>query len=178
MKVKIGEICELINGDRGKNYPSQADIVGNGDVPFVNAGHLNGRTIDFTEMNYISKDKYDRLSSGKFRQNDILYCLRGSLGKKAVVKGDVNGAIASSLVIIRPDLQKVDVDYLFEALNSPTIIDQQKKANNGSSQPNLSAASVRSYELELPEIETQRTIADHISRINRIIDARKEELNQ
>ena len=57
MKVKLGDIAILINGDRGKNYPSQADIVPDGDVPFVNAGHLNGRNIDFSEMNYISKEK-------------------------------------------------------------------------------------------------------------------------
>ena len=40
MKVKIGDIAQLINGDRGKNYPSQDDITGEGDIPFVNAGHL------------------------------------------------------------------------------------------------------------------------------------------
>ena len=51
--MKLGEIAVLINGDRGKNYPSQADIVPVGEVPFVNAGHLNGRSICFTNMNYI-----------------------------------------------------------------------------------------------------------------------------
>ena len=127
MKMKLGDICELINGDRGKNYPSQADIVNYGDVPFVNAGHLNGRTIDFTDMNYISTEKFEKLSSGKFQQNDILYCLRGSLGKKAVVRDDVYGAIASSLVIIRPNKEMIDVNYLLAALDSPSILDQQKK---------------------------------------------------
>lgn len=81
-KVKLGDVAVLINGDRGKNYPSQADITEDGEVPFVNAGHLNGRNIDFDEMNYISQDKHDKLSSGKFQMGDILYCLRGSLGKK------------------------------------------------------------------------------------------------
>ena len=102
-KVRLGDIVKLINGDRGKNYPSQADITEDGEIPFVNAGHLNGRNIDFGDMNYISKEKYDMLSSGKFQRGDILYCLRGSLGKKAIISDDVCGAIASSLVIIRPD---------------------------------------------------------------------------
>ena len=62
--VKLGDTATLINGDREKNYPSQPDITDDGDIPFVNAGHLNGRSIDFEEMNYISQDKYDRLSSG------------------------------------------------------------------------------------------------------------------
>ena len=177
-KVKLGEVALLINGDRGKNYPSQADIVDDGDIPFVNAGHLNGRSICFDDMNYISHEKYDKLSSGKFEKNDILYCLRGSLGKKGLIYEDVVGAIASSLVIIRPDKEKIDSDYLMLALDSPSIKEQLVKANNGSSQPNLSAASVRDYYIELPSLEVQGKITERINKVVQIIDKRKQELEQ
>ena len=49
-KVKLGDIAVLINGDRGKNYPSQKEIITSGGIPFVNAGHLNGRAIEFEAM--------------------------------------------------------------------------------------------------------------------------------
>ena len=39
-KVKLGDIAVLINGDRGKNYPSQKEIITSGGIPFVNAGHM------------------------------------------------------------------------------------------------------------------------------------------
>ena len=175
-KVKLGDVSILINGDRGKNYPSQADITENGAIPFVNAGHLNGRNIDFDEMNYISQDKYDKLSSGKFQKGDILYCLRGSLGKKAIVNNDVNGAIASSLVIIRPDKDRVSGEYLMLALDSPAIKEQLVKANNGSSQPNLSAASVREYEIELPELSSQSKVVEKLAKVRNVIDRRQQEL--
>ena len=51
MKVKLDNIAQLINGDRGKNYPSQNDISSSGDIPFVNAGHLQDGDICFDEMN-------------------------------------------------------------------------------------------------------------------------------
>ena len=175
-KVKLGDVSKLINGDRGKNYPSQADITEEGEIPFVNAGHLNGREIDFSEMNYISQDKYDNLRSGKFQEGDILYCLRGSLGKKAIVSNDVNGAIASSLVIIRPDKEKVDGEYLMFALDSPAIKEQLVKANNGSSQPNLSASSVREYQVELPNISVQHEVVEKLIKVRNIIDCRRKEL--
>ena len=174
--AKLGDITKLINGDRGRNYPSQADITENGEIPFVNAGHLNGRNIDFCEMNYISQDKYSKLSSGKFQKGDILYCLRGSLGKKAFVKNDINGAIASSLVIIRPDSDKIYGEYLMFALDSPAIKDQLLRANNGSSQPNLSAASVREYNVDLPELSVQREVVDKLVKVRSVIDSRKKEL--
>ena len=177
-KVRLGDIAILINGDRGKNYPSQADITEDGDVPFVNAGHLNGIDIDFTEMNYISQAKYDSLNSGKFQYGDILYCLRGSLGKKAKVNTTIFGAVASSLVIIRSDPQKVNSDYLMFALDSPSIKEQLIKANNGSSQPNLSAASVRQYCIELPELELQDKIVKKLTKLRSIIAHRKQQLTK
>ena len=175
-KVRLGDIAILINGDRGKNYPSQADITNDGEVPFVNAGHLNGREIAFDEINYISKDKYEKLSSGKFQEGDILYCLRGSIGKKAIVSTDIKGAIASSLVIIRPNSEKLYGEYLMLALESPAIKKQLTKANNGSSQPNLSAASVREYEIELPELLIQREVVEKLVKVRDIIDNRRQEL--
>ena len=175
-KVRLGDIAILINGDRGKNYPSQVDITNDGEVPFVNAGHLNGREIAFDEMNYISKDKYEKLSSGKFQEGDILYCLRGSIGKKAIVSTDIKGAIASSLVIIRPNSEKLYGEYLMLALESPAIKKQLTKANNGSSQPNLSAASVREYEIELPELLIQREVVEKLVKVRDIIDNRRQEL--
>ena len=175
-KTRLGDIATLINGDRGKNYPSQADITDKGDIPFVNAGHLNGRNIDFDKMNYISGDKYNRLNSGRFMKGDILYCLRGSLGKKALVNEDMVGAIASSLVIIRPDYNRIDAEYLMLSLDSSSIKEQLTKANNGSSQPNLSAASVRDYQIIIPDIQKQKDIARKLSKVRTVIDSRQHEL--
>ncbi len=176
-KIRLDDIATLINGDRGRNYPSQADITDEGDIPFVNAGHLNGRSIDFEEMNYISQDKFNCLSSGKFIKGDILYCLRGSLGKKAIVNDDVEGAIASSLVIIRPDYTRIDGDYLMFSLDSPSIKEQLIKANNGSSQPNLSAASVREYQIELPDLKIQKDVVNKLAKVRTIIDSRQHEID-
>ncbi len=176
MKVKLGNIAVLLNGDRGKNYPSQADITETDEIPFVNAGHLTGREISFEDMNYISREKYNQLSAGKFCKGDILYCLRGSLGKKALIKEDIEGAIASSLVIIRANEEIINKDYLMFALDSPVIREQLLKANNGSSQPNLSAASVKQYEFDLPDYKTQVKVVSKLIKLRSIIDARKQEL--
>lgn len=178
MKVKLGDIAVLINGDRGKNYPSQNDISEIGEIPFVNAGHLKGREISYENMNYISREKYDSLNAGKFCKGDILYCLRGSLGKKALVKEDIQGAIASSLVIIRAEEKCVNKDYLMFALDSPSIQEQLFKSNNGSSQPNLSAASVKEYEFDLPDMKMQEEVVKQLIKVCNVMDARRMELDK
>lgn len=174
--IKIGEISKLINGDRGKNYPSQNDIVDDGEIPFINAGHLIDNHVNFDDMNYISREKFDKLSSGKVIEGDILYCLRGSLGKKALVRNIKDGAIASSLVIIRPDKKRVSSEYLLLALESTSIKSQLVKANNGSSQPNLSAKSVSDYIIKVHSIDKQEEIIGKINKVKSIIDSRKLQL--
>ena len=126
-------------------------------------------------MNYITPEKYEKLNSGKFQQNDILYCLRGSLGKKALINDNIYGAIASSLVIIRPNLEKVRPQYLMLALETLLIKEQLFKFNNGSSQPNLSAKSVKEYKLELPDLFIQDSIISKLEKVRNLIEDEKQE---
>lgn len=163
---KLGEIATFINGDRGRNYPSQNDFVEDG-IPFINAGHLEKGFINFDSMNYIDEEKYEKLNSGKIIEGDILFCLRGSLGKRAIIKGIERGAIASSLVIIRSI--NVSNKYLYYFLGSPTIARYIQRDNNGSSQPNLSAKSVSNFILPIPSLEVQSRIANELDEINEAI---------
>ena len=164
-KCTIGDVALLINGDRGSNYPSSEDFLDSG-IPFINAGHLKDGGISYESMNFISREKYESLRSGKIEKDDILYCLRGSLGKQGIVSLN-EGAIASSLVIIRCDLTKVLPIYLSYCLDSDNIQEQLARSNNGSSQPNLSAASVRRFIIPLPPIENQKQFVNFVRQVNK-----------
>jgi type I restriction enzyme, S subunit len=174
--VKLGEVAEFINGDRGNNYPTQGDFCEEG-VPFINAGHLKNGEIDFSDMNFIKESRFNLLGNGKTRLNDILYCLRGSLGKTAIVLYDGNAAIASSLVIIRPS-QDLYFGYLYHFLTSPFGQVEIRKFDNGSSQPNLSANSVKNYLVPLPPLAEQRRIADVLDRAETLRTKRRAALAQ
>lgn len=172
----LGNLAVFINGDRGTNYPSKSDFVDHG-VPFINAGHLNGGEVDFTGMNYISEERFNRLGSGKTRAGDILYCLRGSLGKTATVSHDGDAAIASSLVIIRAS-ETCDVRFLFRYLTSPFGEAEIRRFDNGSSQPNLSATSVKKYQIPHPPLAEQKRIAGILDAADALRAKRRESLAQ
>lgn len=105
--IHINEIVGLENGDRGKNYPNKSALVDKG-IPFINAGQLEGGVVSKKELSYITQDRFDILNGGKFRNGDILFCLRGSLGKCALVSNFGIGAIASSLIIMRPIMSRLE----------------------------------------------------------------------
>ncbi|MFN5285002.1 MAG: restriction endonuclease subunit S, partial [Planctomyces sp.] len=128
-------------------------------VAFVNTGHIepNGR-LSVDSMDYISRECFDRLRSGKLVKGDIVYCLRGStIGKTARVDL-LEGSVASSLVIIRAK-PKVSQEYLYYFLVSPLGQSFVRQHENGSAQPNLSVSAISRYPIPLPPLAEQRAIA-------------------
>jgi len=162
-EATLGEICTFENGDRGKNYPSAAAFVGDG-FPFVNAGHLNAGHINFGEMDYITKNSFDLLGGGKFIPGDILFCLRGSLGKFGIVDHNTpSGAIASSLVIVRNKSAYISLNYLacyFASANCEQMIERW---SGGAAQPNLGVQDFARFSISLPSLPEQEAIATILS---------------
>ena len=156
-EVELGRVCQFENGDRGKNYPSQSSFINEG-IPFINAGNLCENQIDEKSLNFISEEKYNLLGSGKLQPNDILFCLRGSLGKFAINSKPLKGAIASSLVLLRVK-DELEVNFLKHYLKSDRVKRLIFKSDNGSSQPNLSASNVKKFPIPLPPLEQQKKIA-------------------
>jgi type I restriction enzyme S subunit len=168
-ETTLGEVCEFQNGDRGKNYPSEYKRQNHG-IPFINAGHLTRGKIDFTEMDYISRDTFDKLGSGKIRPRDILFCLRGSVGKYGFT-GDLNeGAIASSLVILRTKAS-AKIEYLLVYLDSECFKQELQAILTGAAQPNLSVTNLKMVNLDLPTLQEQKRIVDLVSSFDDSVSA-------
>ncbi|MDV5061692.1 restriction endonuclease subunit S [Vibrio diabolicus] len=174
--VKLGDVAQLINGDRGKNYPSKGSFVDEG-IPFINAGCLSSEHALIDEaLNFITEEKFESLRSGKIEKGDILFCLRGSLGKFALVSTSMKGAIASSLVIIRAT-EKVHTDYLKHYLGSFLCKREIEAYENGAAQPNLSATDLKAFQIPLPPLGEQKRIAAILDKADTIRKKRKQAID-
>ncbi len=165
---RLGNLCILENGDRGKNYPNKSALVAVG-IPFINAGHLKNGEIDKNAMTFITKEHFSILRAGKFRENDILFCLRGSLGKCALVTGIAEGAIASSLVIIRL-LPNLDPAYFINYFSSLLGLKMIDKYNNGTVQPNLSSTDLAKFLVPLPSLAEQKRVVAKVDELMALCD--------
>lgn len=174
--VRLSSICTLENGDRSSNYPNKSQLVEQG-IPFINAGHLVGGRVDMADMNYITRERFNLLRSGKVMAGDILFCLRGSLGKNALVESICEGAIASSLVIIRGQ-SEIRNGYLMNYFASSLALRMIKQYDNGTAQPNLSAGDLGKFLLPIPPAAEQRRIVAKVDQLMALCDQLKARLNQ
>ena len=121
-------------------------------------------------MNYITRAKFASLGGGKIKPGDLLYCLRGAtFGKTAFVEPFVEGAIASSLMIVRPG-PLLDRRFTYLYLISPFGRSQLMRFDNGTAQPNLSSGNVKKYLAPLPPLAEQHRIVAKVYALMALCD--------
>lgn len=168
--VRLIDIATIINGDRGKNYPAKSTLSREG-IPFISALNLNGKNVDDDErLLCLNEEQYSKLGSGKLKKNDIVICIRGSLGKHGRYPFE-KGAIASSLVICRPyDYEDIIGDYIMIWLDSSMFPLEIDKYDGGSAQPNLAAENLKKFLVPLPPIEEQKRISYKVGEMCEYVD--------
>jgi len=128
----------------------------------------NDRTFRF----FIDNLKFRELSRFQVRTNDLLISCSGTVGKISIIKNnDPKGIISQALLILRPDINKVELLFLYYFLASKQGFELLTQASHGSVQINIAERKVvESIPFLLPPISEQKTIAGILSSLDNKID--------
>jgi len=74
---------EIIDGDRGKNYPKKTEFQDSGYCLFLNAKNVTLKGFSFSELNFINKHRDELLRKGKLKRGDVILTTRGTVGNVA-----------------------------------------------------------------------------------------------
>lgn len=177
--VKLGEVSEIIDGDRGKNYPKQSEFFGDGFCLFLNTGNVTSDGFDFTEKQFITEEKDSALRKGKLRRGDIVYTTRGTVGNAAYYSEAIcwdHIRINSGMVILRGDEVLVTQRYLYQLLKSSYFRPYFKRFCTGSAQPQLPIMNLKNIEILLPPIKSQKRIAEILSAYDDLIENNRKQI--
>ena len=179
MRYTIGEMAEIIDGDRGKNYPQQHEFLDEGYCLFLNTGNVTKAGFSFDSNQFISKEKCDLLRKGKLQRHDIVYTTRGTVGNAAFYSDSIpyeHVRINSGMVIIRPKETIVCTEFLYQILKSDYYRPFFRKYCTGSAQPQLPIKNFSTIELELPDLPVQRFIAGILSSYDDLIENNQKQI--
>ncbi|MDA3807926.1 MAG: restriction endonuclease subunit S [Thiomicrorhabdus sp.] len=151
-KIKNTDL-QIIDGDRGKNYPKSSDYLddSHGHCLFLNAGNVTRRGFEFLDNQFISESKDKSLRNGKLQRGDIVITTRGTVGNIAHYDSSVlhdHVRINSGMVILRNTSEKISTSLLYKLLQSRYFLSLINRLSYGSAQPQLSVKVIS--EIELP----------------------------
>ena len=152
---------ELIDGDRGKNYPHQNELLQEGDCVFLSASNVTSDGFKFNSVVYITAEKDRSLRNGKIQRGDIVITTRGTVGNVAYYDRRVpyeNVRINSGMLIIRCH-EQIKSEFLYYVLRGAGFQQQIKQIQTGTAQPQLPKSHFKKMKIIVPTIAVQEKIA-------------------
>ena len=141
---------------------------------FLATPNIKGSEIDFNNVNYITKFRYDESPEIKINVGDVLVTKDGSTtGTCNIVRKLPSPAtVNSSIAVIRP-IRNLVSEYLYYFFLSPYTQSVIKLMQGGMGVPHLFQADLCEFNILLPPMNEQRTIAAFLdyetARIDRLI---------
>ena len=175
--VRLGEVAKFENGDRSNKYPTDIDLQIDG-IPFISSKDIIKNKIKITEATkYIKDEKFKQLNSGKLINNDIVFCLRGSVGKHGifnVTNHYKTGFINAQLIIIRMH-NKINIQYIDNYFDTPLFKEILAKYISGSAVTQISATLLQQLLFPLPPLKEQERIVKKIDELMALCDKLEQE---
>ncbi len=153
---------EIIDGDRGKNYPKQNEFLDGGHCLFLNAGNVTIDGFNFSSCAFISAYRDERLKKGKLARHDVVLTTRGTIGNSAYFDEQVpyeHVRINSGMVILRALTSALHPRYLYFLTRSELCLSQIQALRTGSAQPQLPIRDIERIHIPIPPLSEQRAIA-------------------
>ena len=167
--LPMTEVCEIIDGDRGKNYPKQEEFFEDEYCLFLNAKNVTSQGFNFSERMFITKGKDEVLRKGKLNRGDVVLTTRGTLGNIAFYAEDVpfeNIRINSGMVILRMNRSIIDEEFFIEQFRMQ-VDDIKKAVASGSAQPQLPISTMNKISVIMPDLNVQREFSVFANQVNK-----------
>ncbi|VOW30993.1 type I RM modification enzyme [Streptococcus pneumoniae] len=113
----IDNLFDIIDGDRGKNYPKSDELFSEEYCLFLNTKNVTKNGFSFDTKQFITKTKDKLLRKGKLERYDIVLTTRGTVGNVAYYDELIKYKhlrINSGMVILRPKTPNLNQKFACE----------------------------------------------------------------
>lgn len=172
-KIKIGDVCDILNGYafKSENYvDSGIRII---RISNVQKGYIEDSTPAFYSFDTMGLSKF------MLEEGDLLMSLTGNVGRVAILEKELlPAALNQRVACLRLKSNKITKSYLFHFLNSNFFEQQCIMASNGVAQKNMSTEWLKDYEIPLYTPNQQEEIVTVLNAAQSILSSRRQQLQK
>ena len=159
-EVKFGEVVELSQGLAINMQSKHLQTNDETQLPLLRIADMK----EGTKSRYISKEVNEKFVA---KPEDIIYTRTGQVG--LVFKGQ-NGVIHNNCFKVMPCEKTVNRDFLYWILKSNYMYSYVNILASGAAQPDLTHSKFKNIKIQIPDLETQKKIADILSTYDELIE--------
>ena len=174
MRVKLGEVCEILNG-----YAFKSEMYVEEGIRIIRIANVqNGYIEDSTPVFYPVDDA--DVAKYLLHADDLLMSLTGNVGRVALLdKCFLPASLNQRVACLRiKNVSVLNKKYLFSFLNSSKFENECVQSSRGVAQKNMSTEWLKDYSILIPSIEEQRKIAAVLDKVSGLIAIRKKQLQK
>jgi hypothetical protein len=146
---------------RSDNYLYRIDA--QDAIPYVRIGDMQNGTIAKSDLKYLQGTKTMDFAEASAKPGDVLFSIRGTIGKVALVPETARRVIAASqIAIIRVNKSIVSPEYLSIVLSSSITKEQVEPLTTGSIIRYLSVNDLRRIRIPVPPLSEQLNIVQKV----------------
>ena len=175
-KVRLGELCDFINGGAwsDKEYAPEG-------IPVLKVTNCKNSGFSLSELSYLPYSLEQKYIQNKLQRNDVIIATVGShpnlvnssAGRSVIVNSFVEGFyLNQNAVCIRTKDEEI-LDQLFWGYYSKYYLFQnyiQMRGKGAANQMRIAISAIKDYPMPLPPINFQRHIASILSRYDSLIE--------
>ena len=170
--LKLKDISRKIyDGNHGSVHPK--NILDEGDIPFIRAQDAHDGLVEINK--YISNEEYRLLKHKTINYGDIVYGIKGSVGKGGIYLYENSDATVNPACVVISPKKLVNSGYLIEVLESDYFNNEiYRFAESDSTRPQISRTEFEELEVPMVSEEEQKAIGDLVFRRIKAINQSKQ----
>ena len=171
MRVKLGDICEIVSGSTPK---TNMEEYWDGDIKWITPAELNDETYIITDsVRKITELGVKKTGLTPFPKGTVILSSRAPIGKVAIAGCEMYCNQGFKNLICS---EKIDNRYLYWFLKGNTEFLQS--LGRGATFKEISKTIVANIEINIPDKSVQTQIVDNLEKTSQIIRLRKQELSK
>ena len=172
-EIKANEPRSCVAGPFGSSISSKY-FVPEG-VPVIRGNNLSDNLKPFVPHGFVfvSEEKAESFKAQQVKGGDLVFTCWGTLGQVALIpkNGPYSTYIISNKQLkLRPNLEICDARFLFYYFASPQMVQHIRSIAIGAAVPGINLGILKSLQVVIPPLPTQRKIAGILSAYDRLIE--------
>ena len=159
--VTMGCVATMIDPQPSHRTPPEYE---NG-IPYIGIGDIDyiGKNIRFKEARKVNPGIYEEhLQRYSLHEGDFVMGKIGTIGKPFRLPLPQNYTLSANVILIQPDAEKINPEYLFWQFSSPLITEQLMEGKNETSQPAFGIKKARLLRIKMCSPKVQNIIVNSI----------------